>query len=76
MITTLSAGPVGPTCRWCGEPIRPIDSGPRRDWVHTGPGGAFPCRDRLTGMALPTLAVPADAQPAIGRHRVPGQEAS
>lgn len=49
---------TGTTCRHCGQPIHQVYCGRSAVWVHRGPGGAFPCRDRVTGMSLPTQAAP------------------
>lgn len=58
-------------CVHCGEPIRRVHGG----WVHDGPGGGYPCRDRRCGMWMDTMAAPAPAPdwpvpPAVGRHAV------
>ncbi len=76
----LTATAPATTCRWCAQPIRRITLDDRTTWVHAGPGGAFPCRDPLCGMCLPTQATPAseaDAAPSptarhiTGRHHYP-----
>jgi hypothetical protein len=48
-------------CRHCGQPIRLWQDHQhqpdRTAWLHTNPGGAFPCRDEA-GVSLGTYATP------------------
>lgn len=70
-MTTSPHAPTA-TCRWCGQPIRTFFGDGRPVWVHAGRGGAFPCRDALTRMCLPTQAAPPDPTArgaTVGRHR-------
>lgn len=65
VVTALPAGAVlrerkpapTPPCRWCAQPIRIVHLG-RPYWIHSGIGGAFPCRDPESRALLETQAAP------------------
>ena len=79
-VTATITPSAAASCRWCGQPIRLVTAGDRTVWIHSGPGGAFPCRDPLCGMCLPTQAAPSTAPvdrpasaPARGPYRATGR---
>jgi len=65
--------PVVDECRWCGVPIRLVQTGSGPGWVHDVPNGAFYCRDERSRMCLPTYAQPIN--PPLPTRRTAGRHA-